>query len=128
VGPDPNRPMRRGFFQKTDTAHIPDPNRYQFCTRKRYIALYKFRYGGGGRENVLHHAKREGGLSGRGKCPGEYVRGENIQGEVSADPIQTLVLECAALRFLYGLHEPKVDMSGIKRSAGAVSSIFAYTS
>ena len=72
--------------------------------------------------------KKGGGLSGRGKCPGEYVRGENIQGEVSADPIQTLVLECAALRFLYGLHEPKVDMSGIKRSAGAVSSIFAYTS
>ena len=33
-------------------------------------------HGGGGiGGNVLHHVKREGELSGRGKCPGEHVRG-----------------------------------------------------
>jgi len=25
--------------------------------------------------NVLHHVKKGGGMSGRGKCPGEYARG-----------------------------------------------------
>jgi len=25
--------------------------------------------------NILHHVKKEAELSGRGKCPGEYVRG-----------------------------------------------------
>jgi len=32
--------------------------------------------------NVLHHVKREGELSGRVKCPGEYV----TPGEMSASP------------------------------------------
>ena len=33
--------------------------------------------------NVLHHVKREGELSGRGKCPGEYARGEIFLAAVS---------------------------------------------
>ena len=70
MGPDPNRPMRRGIFRKLTLTHIPDRYFVHVNGRSLYIDWRMVVVVGG---NVLHHVKRVG------NCPG----GENVRGHIS---------------------------------------------